>query len=488
MNCLRVLILFFLFLSSLYAEVLLKAPDSFVKGEAYFFELEVSGESLKFPKIEKIDDFVVQEQGTSKSMQYINGNYSEKYIKRYMIVPDKSFTIPSFKFIIDDKEVYTKSKSISEKRVDKTDSTDFDLTLIPSKTSLYVGEELNIKLVFKYKKDLQITNLGFDKPHFENFWYKKLDNSNKRYEDNGFIVQELEFLLFPQKSGELSVGPLRVDVQMVNRANNTPFSFFTSLPVEKKIYSNRLNFSVKSLPSNISLIGDFNIDATVDKQKIKEGESISLKLNIDGVGNFDDIQDIKLNIPNATIYDNKPEIKTNYTNRGYEGTYTKVFSIVPSESLVIPSIKIEYFDKKEKKIITKQSKSFKIEVEKSKEQKAVLEKSKEQTTKSLKESVVIEELSIRQRVEYFIFGIITTLFIFGLYTLVKIQNSKKESKDAPLVSLIKRAKTKNEMIKVLIPFLKKDEKLDKLIFECESQKDFKILKKEILERIKEIKI
>ena len=487
MNFIRFFFLFFLFCFTLFADVLLKAPNSFVKGEPYYFELEASGGSLSFPKIEEIAGFVVEDQGTSRSMQYINGDYSEKIMKRYKIVPTKEFEIPSFSFKIDNKEFKTKAKKVTLRDVQKTNSDDFDLTLIPSKTSLYVGEDLKVKLIFKYKRDLQITNLSFDRPHFENFWYKKIDNSNRRYEDNGYIIQELDFLLFPQKSEKLTIGPLKVDVQMVEASRNRPFSFFTNVPIEKKIYSNRLEFDVKNLPENISLIGDFNIKATVNKLKLKQGESLSLRLTIDGVGNFDDIEDIKLDIPNATIYDNKPEIKAQYGSRGYEGIYTKIFSIIPNNSLVIPSIVLSYFNKKENKVITKRSDSFNIEVENSEIKKSILEKPKEEEIDK-SNSVEIKELDLQQKFKYFIFGIIATLLIFGLYTLVTLPKEKKMQKETSLSYLVKKAKSKEQLIKLLLPYIKRDEKLDNLIFECESNKEFKLLKKEILARIKEINI
>ncbi|WP_320034890.1 BatD family protein [Halarcobacter sp.] len=483
-------IIFFLILNlSVFADVVLKAPDSFVKGEPYYFDIEVTGSSIEFPKIEKIDNYIVENQGTSKSLQIINGDYNEKLSKRFKIIPSADFTIPKFKFIIDDKEVYTSEKVVKQTIVHKTNSTDFDLTLIPSKDNLYVGEDLVVKLVFKYKRDLQITNLGFEKPHFENFWYKRIENKNDRYEQNGYIVQELEFLLFPQKSGELNVGPLRVDAQLMQSNSSTPFGFFSSVPKVQKVYSNELKFDVKKLPQDISLIGDFDINANANKTEIKQGESVSLKLEIKGIGNFDDIQDIKLDIPNATIYDNKPDIKTTYSNLGYEGTYTKVFSIIPENSITIPSIKLKYFDKKDKKIVEKSTKEFNIKVDKTEEkQKVVLEKPKE-TKEVAKEKIVIKEkISTEDKAKYFIFGIIATLLILGLYKLVTLQSKEKVSKETPLNKLVKSSKDKNELIKVLIPYLKIDSTLDKLIFECESEKEFKVLKKEILTRIREIKL
>ena len=489
MKQIRYILIFILLNLNLFADVVLKAPGSFVKGEPYYFSIEVAGSSIKFPNIEKIDNYIVENQGTSKSLQIINGNYSEKLIKRFKIVPNKTFTIPKLKFIVDGQELYTQEKTITQKTVQKTDSTNFDLTIIPSKDELYVGEDLVVKLVFKYKKDLQITNLGFEKPHFENFWYKRIENKNDRYEQYGYIVQELEFLLFPQKSGELTVGPLRVDAQMMQSNNSTPFGFFSTVPKIEKIYSNQLKFNVKKLPKDISLIGDFNIQASVDKTDIKQGESIALKLEISGVGNFDDIEDIKLNIPNTTIYDNKPDIKTNYSNMGYKGTYTKVFSIIPENSITIPSIKLRYFDKKDKKIVEKSTKSFKILVKEAKKQnKVVLEKPEVENSVQKTKVIVKEKISNKQKIKYFIFGIIATLLILGLYKLVTLKTKKKVTKETPLSKQVKNSNNKNELIKILVPYLKKDSILDNLIFECESEKEFKILKKEILNRIKEIKI
>ena len=490
MKQIRYILIFVILSFNLFADVILKAPNSFIKGEAYYFSIEVSGSSIQFPKIEKIGGYIVENQGTSKSLQLINGDYNEKLTKRFKIVPSKTFTIPKLKFIVDGQEVYTQEKTITQKTVQKTDSTNFDLTIIPSKDELYVGEDLVVKLVFKYKKDLQITNLGFEKPHFENFWYKRIENKNGRYEQYGYIVQELEFLLFPQKSGELSVGPLRVDAQMMQSNNSTPFGFFSAVPKVEKIYSNQLKFNVKKLPEDISLVGDFNITASVNKTDIKEGESISLKLEINGIGNFDDIEDIKLDIPNTTIYDNKPDIKTNYSNLGYEGTYTKVFSIIPESSITIPSIKLRYFDKKDKKLVEKSTKSFKISVKQLEKQqnKVVLQKPQVEKTIEKSKIVVKEEISNKEKIKYFIFGIIVTLLILGLYKLVTLGNKKKVLKETPLSKLVKNSNSKNELIKVLVPYLKKDSILDNLIFECESEKELKILKKEILNRIKEIKL
>lgn len=479
----------FIFNSLLFANLILKAPDSFVKDESYIFEFEVSGSSIVFPKIENIDGFVVEDLGTSRSLQIINGNYDEKISKKFRIIPNKEFTIPSFEFTVDGEKVLSKLKSVKQIQIEKTTSDNFDLTLVSTKKELFVGEDLIVKLIFKYKRGLQITNLGFESPHFDNFWYKKIDNSNKRYEENGYVVQELDFLLFPQKSGKLKIDPLRVDVQMIESRSNSNISFFGAVPKVTKVYSNNLFFDVKELPNSVNLIGDFNIKASIDKKKIKLGESITYRLSIKGLGNFDDIKDFKLDINDATIYDNKPEIKTNYTKNGLEGKYTKVFSVIPNKSLEIPAIKLSYFNKKEKKVVTKKSDSFKIEVIGEKKEEVVLQKPTKKIEKKEIKKVVEEEISTKDKLLYFLFGAFFTLLIFGLYIYVRLQKSKRQKKETSLIKLVKSSNNKDQLMKSLIPYLKIDDNLDKLIFKCQSDNmDFKILKKEILNILKELKL
>ncbi len=476
---------FILFPFFLQASVTLKAPDTFINGESYIFEYEAVGSSVDFPEIKQIDGFIVEDLGTSRSLQIINGNYDEKILKRFRIFPNKNFTIPSFIFKIDDKEVKSEEKKVIERKIQKTNSDDFDLTIAPSKKQLYVGESLIVKLTFKYKRGLKITNLGFEPPHFENFWYKKIDNSNKRYEENGYMVQELDFLLFPQKSGTLEIKPLRVDVQMVDTTSSSNFTFFSSAPKLKKIYSNSLSLNVKALPNDVTLIGDFTLNVTIDKNEINLGESINYRLEITGFGNFDDIEDFKLDIPNTTIYDNEAKIETKFEDDKYQGKYSKVFSIVPNTSLEIPPFELKFFNKEENKVKVLKTKSFKIKVNGKKHKDEILQKPIEKEEKVLVE----KEFPLIEKIKYFLFGALSILLIFCLYIYVKLQKSKKKIKETSLSKLIKSSKDRLDLLKILIPYLKRDNELDNLIFECEkSNLEFKVLKKKVLEKITQLNL
>ena len=486
MFIIRFLFLSTFFILSLFANLELNLPKEVVRGEPLVFSLTISGNDIQMPKLESIKSFSVQEVSSSTSTNIINSKITRRVKKIYSLYPTKDFEFPSLKFIIDGKEYLTKKQDISLKNSQKTISPLFDLTLKTDKQDLYVSESFILTLVFKYKKNSNIVDLSFEKPNFDNFWHKQLSDS-KQYEENDFVVQELNFLLFPLKDGALKINPLKINAQIID--TNNSYSLFSNTTSNVKIYSNELNFNIKKLPLNTNLIGNFDIKAQVDNKKIKEGEAISYKLLISGNGNIEDIKDIKLNIKNATIYENKPIIKTKYEDGKYKGTYTKAFSIIPSESIVIPKIELKYFDKKLAKVITKQSDEIKIEVEKSsfvkkeeKLQKAKVEVKEKEVIK------IIEKVSQKDRLIFFALGIIVGILILGLYFyVIKYKNSNK-SEETSLLKKVKKAKTKDELLKLLAVYIKINPTLDKLIFELEKENDIKIIKKQIIKKLKELNL
>lgn len=476
-------LLSFLF-NFLSATVILKAPSSFVEDEAVIFTFIAVGDGVRFPNIDEIDGYKVQLIASSSSVVNLKSNIIEKKSKTYQLFAKKDITIPSYVFQIDGREYKSKSQNIVMEKIKKTKSKYADFTIQTDKKEVYVGEEFRLKLIFKYAKDLNVDALGLADIKFEDFWYKPLKSNNKRYELNNFIYQELEFLMFAQKEGRLTIRPLRVDMQVLDE--RTAFSFLTNEAKIYKIYSNNLNIKAKKLPNDLTLIGDFNIKATVDKTQINQGESLSLKVEVDGYGNIDDLDDFKLTIANATIYENKANIRSILKDGKSYGNYSKVFSVIPNESLTIPSFKIEYFDLEKKEKISKKTEDFKIEVKKQVLQKRELVKPEIEKKKIIKK-VVVTKSSLKEKIIYFVCGFIMCLLIIGLYVYVIKLKNKKTIDEIPLVKRVKKANSKDELIKILVPYLRKDSGLDLKIFQLEkvqNDDEFKDIKKEILKVVK----
>ncbi len=486
MFIIRFLCLSTMFIISLFSNVELNLPKEVIKGEALVFSLNISGNKILMPKLELIDSNSVQEISSSSSTNIVNSQITRSIKKIYSIYPQKDFIFPSLKFIIDGKEYFTKEQKIVLTESKKTISKSFDLSIKTEKTDLYLNENFILTLVFKYKKNANIVDLSFEKPNFENFWYKQIKGS-KQYEQNQYIVQELKFLLFPLKEGALRINPIRINAQIMDENNS--FSLFSNTMSNIKIYSNELEFNIKKLPSNVNLIGSFDIKSNVDKTKIKLGEAVSFNLEIFGNGNIDDIKDIKLDLENATVYDNKPIIKAKYEDGKYKGTYSKTFSIIPTKSISIPKINLEYFDKDLKKVISKQSTSFDIELENNTVEKSTKLIKKVKTELKSKEVIkVVEKTSTKDRLIFFAFGIIVGILILGLYFYVIKYKTKSKSNDTALLKKINKAKTKDKLLKILAVYIRIDSTLDELIFKLEENSDIKLIKKDIVKRIKKINL
>ena len=486
MFLIKYFILSTVFLLSLFANVQLNIPKDAVRGEALFFSIEITGNDIVFPDFKTIGSYSVQEVSSSTSRNIINTQITKKIKKVYSLYPTKDFVFPDLKFVVDGKEYFSKEQNIVLKDPKQTISSNFELSLKADAKELYVNENFILTLVFKYKKSANIVDLSFEKPNFDDFWYKQLDDS-KQYQEGSFVIQELKFLLFPLKKGILKINPLKINAQII-QANNS-FSFFSNATSSIKIYSNELEFNVKELPSNVNLIGKFDIKTQVDKIQINQGEAISYKLEINGYGNIDDIDDIKLDLKDATIYENKPVIKAKYENNKYKGTYTKVFSIIPNKSITLPKISIKYFDKELNTVILKQSDEIKIDVLASKivKQKEILQK----PSIEVKQKVIvktIEKVSTKDRIIFFLLGFIVGILILGLYLYAINYKNKNKSVETSLLKKIKKSKSKDELLKLLAVYIKIDSSLDKLIFKLEEKDNINLVKKDIIKKVKELKL
>ena len=482
----RFIFLLSIFFNLLFSNVILKSPSSFISGEPFSFVLEYRGsEEPSFPNIDKIDGFSVQSAGRSNQISIINGQRSQVISQKYVLFANKEFTIPSFEIKTSSQSFKTKVKKISIQSASKTQSKDFDLSLSIDKKSLYIGEQAILTLKFKYRLGQSILNMELNQPNFDGFWVKPL-GKNTTHREGDFEVHTLKYVLFPQRVGKQQIRPVSINIAMSDTVNS--YNFFRPETKVKKFYSNLLELDIKELPENLKLIGKYKIDAALDKTKVKYGEAVSYKINISGSGNLDDIDDLKLNIPNATIYENKPKREFSFKDGKYSGTYTKTFSIVADSSFKIEPIVLEYFDSETKVKKTIKTKAYEIQVfgEQKQQKEVVLQKSEAKENK-VKE-VIVKDVSYKEKILFFIFGFICSLLlIFILYYFKREKNSKKEE-DKPLIKIVKSIKDKNELLKILSPYISKDGELDQLIYTLEEieDQDFKDIKKKIVVKLKKL--
>lgn len=425
-------------MSSLFGAQAYLSKSSVVIGESVVLILSAEGRNVKFPQLSTVGGFQITSTGTKEMQEYINGKVSKKLEKHYSFLPLKSTDIPPFKLEVDGKKVHTKALHVEVKKADYTNSP-FTLEMKIKKTNVMQFEGIPVEFTFKIDENMEARKLQLTAPKFKNFWVKEGKKSKQEHK-NGFIIQKMNYFIFPQKSGDFEISPARVDVAVFNKSRDI-FNMLTNQLVWKTVFSNTASLHVKKLEGT-NLYGDFFISFEVDKKNIEQDKGLNATLKITGSGNFDDIQAYKLNIDGANIYSDKPSVKSHANIENIEGKFEQKFSISSSKDFTIPSLSISYFDAKSKKIVTKKTAAIDVHVKSKIQEKPVQVMS---TKKEAVAVVAVKKSAYINLIFAFIAGVFLTLFAIFIwskkeYKLPKFKNDKEHLK-----ALLKRRGESQEL-------------------------------------------
>ncbi|NPA81794.1 MAG: protein BatD [Epsilonproteobacteria bacterium] len=484
-------------------------------GDVVFFTINAEGgDKVQFPDITDIGGYPITGTSDSQSTVIINGNVKKTISRTYTFSPTKDVTIPSFEVKIDSKVYKTDPVEIKVLNPSATASdkdSPVTLRLKADKKEAYVGEPIRLDIEFRKRVDVKADKVEITEPKFKNFWVKKIDGVSEKVDGN-YLVKTYSYIIFPQKSGELTIGPTFAKVGKIIRKkdpffndpffndpffNDPLFKMFNNSIQWKKIYSNTITFNIKPLPNNLEVYGDYIIKATVDKRKVKADKPVNLTITIAGEGNIDDIKKFDLDIEDAVVYSDEPKISTKIENGKYVGTFTQKIAIVSDHSFTIPPIKFTYFDQKTQKPLTKKTKPIHITVIGGKKStKSETKKEIEKKTSSSKENGsnenVKEEIkkglkATSEESSYFKYLLLILGYILGILSVIGFNKLKnlKPKRETALSKAIKKAKNDKELFEILLPYAKEDEfiketlkKLDENIY---GGKKHKISKQKLIE-------
>lgn len=257
-----------------------------------------------------------------------------------------------------------------------------------NKKSVYVGEPVlvNYKL---YKRERMAPGTRMSMPSFEGFWMEEVNTRNqgvlanlngKPYE----CFEMRKLMLFPQKSGQLTIPELDIQTEVYLKTN--PFNFqmpslddvlsgrwqgggVASIPYIAK--SEPVILEVKPLPeagkpANFSgLVGQFALATELSHKNTKTDEPIHLKVTITGNGNLKMVDAPKLDLPAGwEAYEPEKEEKIMINDEGQEGTITFDYTLVASQvgDFEVPPVKLAFFNLEKERYDELASPSFKVHV------------------------------------------------------------------------------------------------------------------------------
>ncbi len=356
------------------------------------FEMNEDGDNFVPPGF---DGFrVVGGPNQAISNSWINGRRSYSKTYSYFLAPQSkgNFTIGQASIEIDG-AIY-KSPPISIEvtsaveipkdgnNADYLASENVHLVAEISNTNPYLNEAITVVYKLYVSNEVSITSnwREIDSPKYADFWSQNIDNQGnfKIYEgkyngeDYRYVILRTT-VLYPQKTGELNIEPLTLDVPIDVRSNKRDFiGRFLMTRVNKTISAGNSTIKVKPLPLNgkpenfSGAVGDYKFDVTASKTKLDANESLELNVKISGNGNLKLFDLPKVILPSTLeVYEpvRDDNIKTQIS--GMTGSVAENYTIVPQlkGNYPIRPITFTYFDPKTESYRSITSKEILIEVE-----------------------------------------------------------------------------------------------------------------------------
>ena len=163
--------------------------------------------------------------------------------------------------------------------------------------------------------------------------------------------------MFPQMTGKLSIPSITFKgiVVQQNRSVDPFEAFFNGgsgyVEVKRNIVAPGLDIVVDPLPNKPADfsggVGRFTISAQLNHTTVKEGNPITLRVVVGGIGNLKLVKQPVVEFPkNFEKYDPKVTDKTKLTTNGIEGNMIFDYLVVPRNrgQYTIPAVSLVYYD------------------------------------------------------------------------------------------------------------------------------------------------
>ena len=389
------------------------APSVVETGERFRIQYSVNSQDVSgfsYPSFNGFDVIYGPSTSSQTSVQYVNGKMSQSssYTYTFTLVAQNTgtFTVPAASIQVGGKTYKSQSlkiqvvassgggrqqtqrqsrqgsQAVSRPQSSDISSSDLFMTANASRTKVY--EQEAILVTYKLYTLVNLTQLDGKLPTLDGFQIQEInlprtkEFTTESY--NGKIYHTVvwtQYVLFPQKSGTLEIPPITYEGVVVqqNRAIDPIEAFFNGtagmVEVKKKITTPKLTIHVSPLPakpSNFSgAVGTFSVSSSVNTDKVKANDAITLKVRVKGTGNMKLISAPEVAFPkDFETYDAKATDNFSLTLSGLSGYREFEYLAVPRHpgKYTVPAAEFVYFDTGTHTYKTLKTEPYTITVEK----------------------------------------------------------------------------------------------------------------------------
>lgn len=216
------------------------------------------------------------------------------------------------------------------------------------KKTAYVNEAILLTYICQFSDASELYTIDFNPVQDNEHFSIKLLKESETLKDSK-RVNTYEFIAYIKKEGPISfdfdVVMKKTTQESINSVirghyDDSKSESFISTPM--KLLPLRVN--VKDTSSK--LVGEFILMVKQDTTKLTAYQPYNLEMQIQGVGNFSNLDSIHFVIDGVKIFTQDAVLKTNFGRDGEKGVWSQKFAFVSEKSFVIPKTSIEYFNLK----------------------------------------------------------------------------------------------------------------------------------------------
>ena len=390
------------------------------------FESNAEGRNFQAPSFEGFNVVGGPFTSTSSSIQVVNGSISRttrnSYTFALQAIQEGTFRIGSASLTVsgdkvssepfeikvlpdDGSHAYSGGGGSSSNQGQSQQNTndpqvsgkDLFLRCIPSKKSVYVGEQ--VVLTYKLYTKVPVSSVSLSKvPSYAGFWTKDISDNSGTLKQSSEYVNGIEYttaeiqkvIIVPQRSGKFTIDPMTMEcvAQIRTQRNNSrsmdPFDAFFNDPffnrnitnVQKELSSQSFSIEAKKLPEDAKpasfagAVGNYKFTSSIDKTELSTNEAVTLTLTVSGSGNIELLQMPEpVFPPDFEVYDPKITISTDVNSQGMTGTKKAEYLAIPRRagSFSIPPVEFSYFNPGSESYQTLSSEPYELSVVKGKE-------------------------------------------------------------------------------------------------------------------------
>ena len=335
------------------------------------FEMNQDGDNFRPPSFQGFT--VVGGPNQSISKQWVNGKASFSKTFSYFLQPNATGSLKIGQAEIDiDGTTYktlpveitvTGAVDVPKDPNDPVVSAAENVHLVAevSKSDPYLNEAFTVVYKLYVSRETAVNGWNeADAPKFSDFWSQSVDEKQFKVYDGSYNGKPYRYvilrrtLLYPQKTGELAIEPLSLNINVEAPTNRRDiFGMRITRPAQITVTAPTRKVNVKPLPeegkpeSFTGAVGTFDFEVTASKTQLDAQEALDLTLSAKGNGNLKLFNLPKPKLPSTLeVYEPENEQDIRVSVNGMSGKNAQRYTVVPQQkgSYPIAPIEFSYFD------------------------------------------------------------------------------------------------------------------------------------------------